>query len=158
MLGPHTHRDNLLSRIMCVPIAPPVTVCHTVKIGLLFFKKNSIPRVKMVKRSDKTNTGEGGKGKKSRTVSDDSGGKSLSDTSTSAGVKSTVIRTSVNIFEASKRDKPQYFVDKVKDKRRTKNNNLEFLIGWRGFPDPWRLYQEEDRGGAAHSGHCKGRR
>jgi hypothetical protein len=24
----------------------------------------------------------------------------------------------------------------VKDKRRTKGNNLEFLIGWRGFPDP----------------------
>ncbi len=112
----------------------------------------------MVKRSDKTNTGEGGKGKKSKTVSNDSGGKSLSDTSTSAGVKSTATRTSVNIFESSKRDKPQYFVDKVKDKRRTKNNNLEFLIGWRGFLDPWRLYQEEDRGGAAHSGHCKGRR
>ena len=90
----------------------------------------------MVKRNDKTNTGEGGKGKKGRTVSDDAGGKSLSDTSTSAGAKSTAIRTSVNIFEASKRDKPQYFVDKVKDKRRTKNNNLEFLIGWRGFPDP----------------------
>ena len=88
------------------------------------------------KKFDKTNTGEGGKGKKGRTVSDDAGGKSLSDTSTSAGVKSTAIRTSVNIFEASKRDKPQYFVDKVKDKRRTKNNNLEFLIGWRGFPDP----------------------
>ncbi len=47
----------------------------------------------MVKRSDKTNTGEGGKGKKGKTVSDDEGGKSLSDTSTSAGVKSTVIRT-----------------------------------------------------------------
>jgi hypothetical protein len=71
-----------------------------------------------------------------RTVSDDVGGKSLSDTSTSAGVKSTVIHTSVNIFEESKRDKPQYFVDKVKDKRRNKNNNLEFLIGWRGFPEP----------------------
>jgi hypothetical protein len=27
-------------------------------------------------------------------------------------------------------------IDKVKDKRRTKGNNLEFLIGWRGFPDP----------------------
>ncbi len=55
----------------------------------------------MVKRNDKTNTGEGGKGKKGRTVtvSDDTGGKSLSDTSTSVGVKSTVIRTSVNIFE-----------------------------------------------------------
>ncbi len=62
--------------------------------------------------------------------------KSLRDMSTFAGVKSTVIRTSVNIFEASKRDKPQYFVDKVKDKRRTKNNNLEFIIGWRGLPDP----------------------
>jgi hypothetical protein len=83
----------------------------------------------MVKRNDKTNTGEGGKGKKDRTVSDDAGGKSLSDTSMSAGVKSTEIRTSVNIFEPSKRDKPQYFVDKVKDKRRTRNNNLEFLIG-----------------------------
>ena len=90
----------------------------------------------MVKRNDKKNTGEGGKGKKGSTVSDEAGGKSLSDTCTSAGVKSTVIRTSVNIFEVSKRDKPQYFVDKVKDKRRTKNNNLEFIIGWRGFPDP----------------------
>ncbi len=28
----------------------------------------------MVKRSDKTNTGEGGKGKKGKTVSDDAGG------------------------------------------------------------------------------------
>jgi hypothetical protein len=83
----------------------------------------------MVKWNDKTNTGEGGKGKKGRTTSDDAGGKSLSDTSTSSGVKSTVIHTSVNIFEVSKRDKPQYFVDKVKDKRHTKNNNLEFLIG-----------------------------
>jgi hypothetical protein len=79
----------------------------------------------MVKRNDKTNTGEGDKGKKGRTVSDDAGGKSLSDTSTSTGVKSTVIHTSVNIFEVSKRDKPQYFVDKVKDKRRTKNSELE---------------------------------
>jgi hypothetical protein len=78
----------------------------------------------MVKRNDKTNTGEGGKGKNDRTVSDDAGGKSLSDTSTSSGVKSTVIHTSVNTFETSKRDKPQYFVDKVKDKRRTKNSEL----------------------------------
>ncbi len=66
----------------------------------------------MVKRTDKTNTGEGGQGKKGRTVSDDVGRKSLSDTSTSAGVNSTVIHTGVNIFEASKRDKSQYFVDK----------------------------------------------
>ena len=116
-------------------LPPPDGVSHyensnkTSLLSCFFLKKKSIPRVKMVKRSDKTNTGEVGKGKKSRTVSDDSGGKSLSDASTSAGVKSTAIRTSVNIFEASKRDKPQYFVDKVKDKRRTKNNNLEFLIG-----------------------------
>ena len=54
----------------------------------------------------------------------------------STGGKSTLIRTSVNIFEVSKRDKSQYFVDVVKDKRRTKNNNLEFLIGCRVFPDP----------------------
>ena len=47
----------------------------------------------------------------------------------STGAKSTVIHTSVYIFEVSKRDKSQYFVDVVKDKRRTKNNNLEFLIG-----------------------------
>ncbi len=50
----------------------------------------------MVKRNDKTNTGEGDKGKKGRTVSDDAG----------------------------ERDKTQYFVDKVKDKRRTKNNEI----------------------------------
>ena len=55
----------------------------------------------MKKRNDKTNTGEGGKDKKVRTVLDDAGGKSLSDTSTSAGVKSTVIHTSVNIFKSS---------------------------------------------------------
>ena len=65
----------------------------------------------MNKRNEKTNTGEGGKGKRDTTTSDDSGGKSLSDTFTSAcgqcvgesssGVKSTVILTSVNIFEES---------------------------------------------------------
>ena len=83
----------------------------------------------MKKRNEKSNTGEAVKDKRGRTASDDAGGKSLSDTSTSGGVKSTVIHTSVNIFEVSKRDKPQYFIHKVKDKRRTKNNNLEFLIG-----------------------------
>jgi hypothetical protein len=54
----------------------------------------------MVKRNDKTNTGVGVKDNKGRTVSDDSGGKCLSDTYTSVGVKSTVIHTSVNIFES----------------------------------------------------------
>jgi len=94
----------------------------------------------------KTNTGEGDKGKRGRTVSDDTGGKSLSEKSmsvcgqcvgeNSTGAKSIVIRSSVNIFQVSKSEKSQYFVDVVKDKRRTKNNNLEFLIGWCGFPDP----------------------
>ena len=89
MLGPHTHRDNPVSRIMCAPVAPPVTVCKHLKIQkkigpfFVFPKKKFIPRAKMVKRSDKTNTGEGGKGKKGKTVSDDAVGKSLSDTSTS---------------------------------------------------------------------------
>jgi hypothetical protein len=139
MFGPHTDRDNPVSRIMCVPIAPPVTLKIQKKkwtTFLFFLKKISIPCAKMVKRSDKTNTGEGDKDKKGRTVSDDVGGKSLSDMSVSVGVKSTTIHTSVNMYEVSKRDKSQYFVDKDMDKRRTKNNNLEFLIGWSGFPDP----------------------
>ena len=82
---------------------------------------------------------------KGEDASDDAGGKPLSETSKSAcgqcvgenstGGKSGVIRSSVNIFEVSRRDKPQFFVDVVKDKR-TKNNILEFLIGCRGFPDP----------------------
>ncbi len=69
----------------------------------------------MKKRNEKSNTGEGGKGKRGRTTSDDVGGKSLSDTSTSTrgqcvgeistGAKSTVICTSVNMFEVCKRDK-----------------------------------------------------
>jgi hypothetical protein len=68
-----------------------------------------------VKSNEKTNTGEGDKGKRGRTVTDDAGVKSLSMTSkstrrqcvgeSSTGVKSTVIRTSVNIFEVSNRDK-----------------------------------------------------
>jgi hypothetical protein len=96
----------------------------------------------MGKRDEKTNTGEGGKGKRTRTYSDDAGGKSVSEKSKSVGGQclgenSTVERTprgkssgvmwnSTNIFEVSRRDKSQF--DVVKDKR-TKNNNLEFLIG-----------------------------
>jgi hypothetical protein len=40
MLGPHTHRDNPLSRIMCAPIGPPVTVIvlpYQNSITFLFF-------------------------------------------------------------------------------------------------------------------------
>jgi hypothetical protein len=117
MLGPHTHRDNPVSRIMCAPVDPPVR-CVTKKIGWFIFSKNKKRRKLenwrllfcfFSKKNPCKNV--------------------LSDTSTSTGVKSTVIRTSVNIFEVSKRNKQQYFVDKVKDKRRTKNNNLEFIIG-----------------------------
>jgi hypothetical protein len=86
-----TFPDNV-----CSYCPPCHGVSHTMKIYyfFVFFKKKFHPRAKMVKRNDKTNTGEGGKGKKDRTVSDDAGGKSLSDTSTSAGVKSTAIRCS----------------------------------------------------------------
>jgi hypothetical protein len=91
------------------------------------------------RRDEKTNTGEGGKGKRTRTVSDDVGRKSVSEKSESTGGQcvsenstggksSGDIRNNTNIFETSRRDNPQYFVDVLKDKR-TKNNNLEFLIG-----------------------------
>ena len=46
MLGPHTHRDNPLSRIMCDPIAPPVMVLHYENLTtfLFFWKFFSIPQ------------------------------------------------------------------------------------------------------------------
>jgi hypothetical protein len=76
--------------------------------------------------------------KKVRTTSDDAGGKSVSEKSKSTGGKcvkenytsgkSGATPTSNNPFEASRSKNPQYFVDVVKDTR-TKNNNLEFLIG-----------------------------
>jgi len=65
----------------------------------------------MGKRDEKTNTGEGGKGKRVRTTSHDAGGKSVSEESksvggkcvgeNSTGGKSGVIRNSDNIFEVS---------------------------------------------------------
>jgi len=68
---------------------------------------------------------------KARTTSDDAGGKSLSEKSkstggkcvseNSTGGKNDATRTSNNPFETSRSEKPQYFVDVVKDKR-TKNN------------------------------------
>ncbi len=65
------------------------------------------------------------------------GGKSLSETSTSVrgqcvgesstGAKSTVIRTSVNIFEVStERDKPQYFVDVAKAEHMIREFNQQW--------------------------------
>jgi hypothetical protein len=74
---------------------------------------------------EKTNTGEGGKGKRVRTTSDDPGGKSVSESKSaggkcvgqnSTGGKSGVIPNSGNPFEVSRRDKPEYFVDVVKAK------------------------------------------
>ncbi len=86
--------------------------------------------------SGNTNTGEGVKGKKAKTTSHDAGGKSVSEKSKSTGGKCVsenstggkpgATRTSNNPFEASRSEKPLYFVDVVKDKR-TKNNNLEIL-------------------------------
>ena len=52
----------------------------------------------MKKRNDKTNTGEGVKGKRGRTVSDDTGGKSLSETSKSVhgvGENSTGVKCEI---------------------------------------------------------------
>jgi hypothetical protein len=44
------------------------------------------------------------------------------------GGKPGATRTSRNPFETSRSEKTQYFVDVLKNKR-TKNNNLEFLVG-----------------------------
>jgi hypothetical protein len=90
MLGPHTHRDNPLSRIMCAPIGPPVTVIvlhYENSITFLFFwnffsiffhrplfRHSFCILSKMKKRNDQTNTGEGGKGKRGRNTSDNAGG------------------------------------------------------------------------------------
>jgi hypothetical protein len=60
----HTQRQSTFPDNVC-SYCPP---CHSCK---------------MKKRNEKTNTGEGGKGTRGRTASDDAGGKSLSDTSTS---------------------------------------------------------------------------
>ena len=85
MFGPHTHTDNPLSRIMCAPIVPCHGVSHYKNLTnfLFFWKFFSNPRAKMVKSNEKTNTGEGDKGKWGRTASDDVVGKSLSGTSKS---------------------------------------------------------------------------
>jgi len=86
----------------------------------------------MGKCDEKTNTGEGGKGKRVRTTSDDTGGKSVSEKSKSTGGQcvgeklelhrweiwcDTEPRSSTNIFEASRRENP-ILVDTVKDKRK----------------------------------------
>ncbi len=63
--------------------------CHVVSYENLttfffldfFFNPQESPRAQMGKSDEKTNTGEGDKDKGDRTVSDDVGGKSLSETS-----------------------------------------------------------------------------
>jgi hypothetical protein len=95
-----TDRDNPLSRIMCPPITPPDTVCYTMKIWLLFcFSGKKI--VSLVQNEEEEWKNEYGRGWQRQKGQDCLGW-------------------------YGKRDKPQYFVDKVKDKRRTKNNNLQF--------------------------------
>ena len=81
--------------------------------------------------------GEGDRGKRVTTTSDDEGDKCVSEKSkstdskcvseNSTGGKSGTTRNSDNPFdsEESRRDKLKYFVDVSKDKR-TKNNNFEF--------------------------------
>ena len=104
-------------------------------VFLEFFFKPRETACAMGNRAEKTNTGESDKGNKVRSTSDDAGGKCVSEKSKSVGAKCVsenstggkcgVTRSSANPFETSRRDKPQYFVDVVEDKR-TKNNNLEF--------------------------------
>ena len=54
----------------------------------------------------------------------------------SASAKSGATYTCNNPFESSRSENPQSFVDVLKDKR-TKNNNLEFLIGDVTFLTPF---------------------
>ena len=79
-----------------------------------FFKPQATWPRAMGKRAGNTNTGEGVKGKKVRTTSDDAGGKSASEKSKSTGKcvseNSTggnpgVTRTSNNPFETSRSEK-----------------------------------------------------
>ena len=64
------------------------------------------------------------------------GGKRVSENST--GGRSGAIRSSGNPFETSRRDKPQYFVDVVKDKQ-AQNNIREDM------EDRWVTKLSEDR-------------
>ncbi len=98
----------------------------------------------MSKRAGNTSTGEGYKGKKGQDYLRWSGWEICEWEVQVHGWKmcewelyrwENWTRTSHNPFESSRIEKPQYFVDVVKNKR-TKNNNLELLIGWRDFPDP----------------------
>jgi hypothetical protein len=136
----HTQRQSTFPDNVCSCYPPCHGVSHYENLTTFlffwkfFFNPQESASAEMVKSDEKTNTGEGSKGKRGRTASDDAGGKSLSETYKSArgqcvgenstGAKSAVIRSSVNIFQVSKRDKPQYFVDVVKDKRKVFTSNL----------------------------------
>jgi hypothetical protein len=116
----HTHRqstfpDNVCSYNPCHGVSHYENLTTFFVFLEIFFQSPRSVRAKMVKSNEKTNTGEGVKNKRVRSVLDDVGVKSLSETSKSVcgqfvgqistGVKSTVIHTSVNIFEVSKRDR-----------------------------------------------------
>jgi hypothetical protein len=88
LLGPHTHRDKPLSWIMCVHMPPPsrcvthenlTSFCFSFLEIVLQPPRNLGAVRAMGKRGGHTNTGEGVKGKKVRTTSDDVGGKSVSE-------------------------------------------------------------------------------
>ena len=82
----------------------------------------------------KDSVGVGDKGKKAKTASDASGGKSVSEKTQPTGgnvsEKSHVTRTGNHPFEVSTGQKTQYYGGVVKDKW-TGKNVLEFLIGCR---------------------------
>jgi len=75
LLGPHTHRDKPLSRIMCVRIPPYLDVSNYENLTPFYFSEFFLigPR--------------GVKGKKVRTTLDDVGGKSVNEKSKSTGGK-----------------------------------------------------------------------
>jgi hypothetical protein len=81
----HTHRQSTFPDNVCSYWTPCHGVSHyeILTTFLFFWNCFSIPPAKMVKSNEKTNTREGGEGKRGRTVSDDTGGKSLSETSKS---------------------------------------------------------------------------
>jgi hypothetical protein len=62
-------------------------VCHTTENLTTYFFFLKTQGTWIFKRGGKNNTGEGAKGKKARTISDDAGGKSVSEKSKSTGGK-----------------------------------------------------------------------
>ena len=85
----HAQRQSSFPGNVCSHCPPCHVVSHYENLTTFlffwkfFFNPQENALAKMVKSYEKTNTGEGDQGKRGRTSSDDVGGKSLSDTSTS---------------------------------------------------------------------------